>query len=192
MRHGKQRLQLNRFTSWHKATLKSLAKNMIIHQNIKTTLSRARAVKPLVEKLISLSKANTLSAKRQAFKVLGDHKLVSLLFKDIGPLFSKRNSGGYTRIINLIKRRGDNAQMVIFELTEKKVKEAKKVKKAKGSNAEPNAEEPVITKEKTNEEKKVVKTAPALVKERQELIKKPARKFLSGIRKIFRKKGDSL
>lgn len=89
MRHGKKRLQLSRFTSWHDATLKSLARSMIIHQAIKTSLSRAKAVRPLVEKLISLAKANTLSAKRQAFKTLGDHKLVAVLFKDIGPLFSK-------------------------------------------------------------------------------------------------------
>ncbi len=189
MRHGKKRLQLSRFTSWHDATLKSLARSMLIHQVIKTSLSRAKAVRPLVEKLISLAKANTLSAKRQAFKVLGDHKLVVLLFKDIGPLFAKR-SGGYTRIISLAKRRGDNAQMVIFELTEKKNKEVKKAKKIKDSSVEPKAEEPVITKEKTDEEKKVEK--PALVKQRQELTKKPAKKFLGGIRNIFKKKSDSL
>ena len=189
MRHAKKRLQLNRFTSWYDATLKNLARSMIIHQGIETSISRAKAVRPLVEKLISLAKANTLSAKRQAFKVLGDHKLVSLLFKDIGPLFAKRNSG-YTRIISLIKRRGDNAQMVIFELTERKIKEAKKAKKAKGSSAELKAEEPVAADAKTNEEKKVEKGN--LVRGRQDLTKKPVRKFLGGVRNIFKKERDSL
>ncbi|MFA5287001.1 MAG: 50S ribosomal protein L17 [Candidatus Omnitrophota bacterium] len=190
MRHGKKRLQLSRFTSWHKATLKSLVRNMIIHQSIKTSLSRAKLAKPLVEKLISLAKKNTLSAKRQAFKVLGDHKLVSLLFKDIGPLSAGRNSG-YTRIISLVKRRGDNAQIVIFELTDKKVKEIKKTKKAKDTNLKPKEENSLDAHEDASVEKKV-KEPTTLVKDRQEIARKPNKKFLGGIRSIFKKQRDSL
>jgi large subunit ribosomal protein L17 len=191
MRHGKKRLQLSRFTSWHKATLKSLARNIIIHQSIKTSISRAKAVRPLVEKLISLAKENTLSAKRQAFKVLGDHKLVSLLFNDIGPLFAKRNSG-YTRIISLVKRRGDNAQIVIFELTDKKVKEIKKLKKAKEENLKPKAAESSLDVQAEKSTEKKAKEPTTLVKDRQETTKKPAKKFLGGIRSIFKKQRDSL
>src|SRR4030042_3512971 len=122
MRHRHKRLQLNRFTSWHRATMKSLARSLLLSQSIKTTLQRAKAARPLIERLISLAKENTLSAKRQANKILDDHVLVSLLFNDIGPRFLKR-TGGYTRIINLGSRRGDNAKTVIFELTEIKKKE---------------------------------------------------------------------
>ncbi len=190
MRHGKKRLQLNRFTSWHNATLKSLARNVIIHQSVKTTLSRAKAVRPLVEKLISLAKENTLSAKRQAFKVLGDHKLVAMLFKDIGPLSAQRNSG-YTRVISLVKRRGDNAQIVIFELTDKKIKEVKKAKKGKEANLKPKTEGPLEAQEDAGVEKKVKEPA-TLVKDRQETAKKPNKKFLGGIRSIFKKQRDSL
>ncbi len=189
MRHGKKRLQLSRFTSWHKATIKSLVRNMIIHQSIKTSLSRAKAARPLVEKLISLAKENTLSAKRQAFKVLGDHKLVSMLFSDIGPLSAKRNSG-YTRIISLVKRRGDNAQIVIFELTDKKIKEIKKAKKAKEADSKTKVESP-DKQEETSVEKKVKEPA-VLVKDRQDTAKKPSKKFLGGIRSIFKKQRDSL
>ena len=133
MRHAKKRLQLSRFTSWHDATIRSLARNMVICQSINTTLTRAKASKQMIEKLITLGKKNTLFARRQAQKVLGEHKLVNVLFNEIAPRFAKRNSG-FTRIIGLGKRRGDNAEMVIFELTELKKKEAKKSNRLKKQN----------------------------------------------------------
>lgn len=175
MRHADKRSKLNRFTSWNKATLNSLARNIVIHQRIKTTMARAKAVRPLVEKLVYLAKQNTLSAKRQAFQVLGSHSLVSVFFKDAKALFEKRQSG-FTRIISLKKRRGDNAQLVVFELTERKIKEPKKQKKTKEIAPEPNVEE--------------IKTHQP--KERKEETKKPAKKFLGGIKKIFKKERDSL
>jgi large subunit ribosomal protein L17 len=191
MRHAKKRMQLGRFTSWHDATIKSLAKNMIICQSIKTTLTRAKAVKQQVDKLITLSKKNTLFARRQAQKVLGEHKLVNLLFTEIGPRFAKRQSG-FTRIIPLGKRRGDNAQMVIFELTELKKKEPKKVKKGKEAKPEAVHEhgaEEAIEEKISQEEKKETKVA---VKENPTDQKKPPKKFMGGLRTIFRKKSDSL
>ena len=192
MRHAKKRLQLGRFTSWHKATIKSLARNVILHQSIKTTLTRAKASRQMIERLVALAKENTLFARRQAQKILGEHKLVNLLFNEIGPRFSNRNSG-FTRIIALGKRRGDDAEMVIFELTEIKKKDVKKTKPAKEAKPQPfiSAEEKTEEKsEKTEtpEEKKqeqVVKETPAKDK-------KPQKKFIGGIRSIFRKKSDSL
>ena len=183
MRHAKKRLQLNRFTSWHKATVKSLARNVIICQSIKTTLARAKASRQMIEKLITLAKENTLFARRQAQKVLGEHRLVSLLFNEIGPRFSKRSSG-FTRIISLGKRRGDDAEMVIFELTEIKKKEVKKARLAK--EGKPQAQPQPV--DEAAEEKK---QEPA-VKENLAKDKKPQKKFIGGIRNIFRKKSDSL
>lgn len=183
MRHAKKRLQLNRYTSWHKATLKSLARNLLIQQSIKTTRSRAFAVKPLVEKLITLAKDNTLAAKRQAFKILCDHKLVSHLFNEIGLRF-KHRQGGYTRIINLEKRRGDNASMVIFELSEVIKREVKKPKKTK----EPKDK----AIEETAEIESKPKTEAPVKKEKIPESKKPSKKFLGRIRDIFRKERDSL
>ncbi len=192
MRHVKKRLQLGRFTSWHKATIKSLARNVILCQSIKTTLTRAKASRQMIEKLITLAKENTLFARRQAQKVLGEHKLVNLLFNEIGPRFSKRNSG-FTRIIGLGKRRGDDAEMVIFELTEIKKKETKKVKSA--TEAKPQVTQAVdatveekVVEDKTAGEKK---QEPA-IKESPAKNKKPQKKFIGGIRNIFRKKSDSL
>ncbi len=183
MRHAKKRLQLNRFTSWHDATINSLARSIILNQSIKTTLHRAKASRQMIEKLITLAKTNTLFSRRQAQKVLGEHKLVNLLFNEIGPRFSKRSSG-FTRIIVLGKRRGDNAEMVILELTEIKKKEAKPVKHAKEAKEAPVQE--VGQKEEEKQESK------AVIKDRPEKVKKPQTKFLSGIRSIFKKKSDSL
>ena len=187
MRHKHARLQLSRFTSWHKATLKSLAMSLFLHQSIRTTKAKAKAVKPLVEKLITLAKSNTLAAKRQVYKVLGDHQLVSLLFKDIAPRFTSK--GGYTRIINLGNRRGDNASMVIFELTQVIKKEKKRLKKEKATEVEPIEDIPAAVKEKPVEEKKpkVVTAVEVKEKERPPITKKPSKKFLGGLRTIFKR-----
>ncbi|HNW39983.1 MAG TPA: 50S ribosomal protein L17 [Candidatus Omnitrophota bacterium] len=189
MRHAKKRLQLGRFTSWHDATIKSLAKNMVTHQSMKTTLTRAKASKQLIEKLVTLGKKNTLFARRQAQEILGEHKLVNLLFNDIAPRFAKRNSG-FTRIIGLGKRRGDDAQMVIFEFCELKKKEPKKVKAAKEIKSQ-NAPEEIETAEHkpVGEAKKEPKI---VVKENPIDEKKPQKKFMGGLRTIFKKKSDSL
>lgn len=187
MRHLKARLQLNRFTSWRRATLISLAKALIIHQSIRTTRIKAKAVKPFVEKLISLGKKNSLSAKRQAYKILGNHRLVSLLFNDIAPRFTDK-PGGYTRIINLGARRGDNAQLVILALTEIKEKKPKKIKSEEKKKPETIA--PELAKEGLPEEKKP--KAEVAVKERPPITKKPAKRFLRGLREIFKKERDAL
>lgn len=187
MRHRKARLQLNRFTSWRKATLISLAKALIIHQQIRTTLHRAKAVKPLIDELVSLGKKDSLFAKRQAYKILGSHKLVSLLFKDIAPRFTNR-IGGYTRILNLGLRRGDNAQLAILALTEIKEKKPKKVQTEAGKKTEITEEKP-LKEEKPKEEKPKTETA---IKERPPITKKPTKKFLGALRGIFKKERDSL
>lgn len=182
MRHSNKKLQLNRFTSWHKATVISMARSILTYQSIRTTLAKAKASRQLIEKLITLAKENTLSAKRQAAQILNDHKLVSMLFSDIGPRFAKR-VGGYTRIINVGKRRGDDAEVVIFELTEIKKKEPKKLKKKEESK--PHEGSKTETKEAPAPEKKAAPEAE--IKERPKEEKKHNKKFLGGFKNIFRK-----
>ncbi len=192
MRHAKKRLQLSRFTSWHKATIRSLARNVIIHQSIKTTLTRAKASRQVIEKLITLARENTLFARRQAQKVLGEHKLVNILFNEIGPRFSKRSSG-FTRIIGLGKRRGDDAEMVIFELTELKKKEVKKSKPTKEAKPQPaQAEDETVDEKPVKVEAVEEKKQEQTKKDNPAKDKKPQKKFIGGIRNIFRKKSDSL
>jgi len=164
-----------------------------VYQSIKTTQIRARSVRPLVEKLINLAKANTLAAKRRAFAILGDHRLVSILFKDIGPRFTGR-TGGYLRILHLGSRRGDGAEMVLLELTEIKKKEIKKPKKQKETKAEaqPTDGQTEETRPVAEEKKTKTEVATKEKEERPPVIQKPSKKFLGGLRNIFKKERDSL
>ncbi|MBM3254962.1 MAG: 50S ribosomal protein L17 [Candidatus Omnitrophica bacterium] len=198
MRHTRKRLQLGRFGAWRKATLKGLARSLFIYQSIRTTKARAMAVKPLVDQLISLAKENTLAARRRSFKILQDHRLVSMLFSDIGPRFDKRK-GGYTRVLNLGPRRGDSASMAILELVEIKKKERRHPKKAlKGAQPEAVDKRPEPAKEATEpikEKPAQEKKAEVKTKEREKppiQKKEPTKKFLGGLRSIFKKERDSL
>ena len=191
MRHRKKKLQLNRFTSWRKSTVIALARSLFLNQRIFTTKHKAKAAQSLAEKLISMAKSNTLVARRRAYQILSDHALVAELFKEIGPRFTKRTSG-YTRILPWGKRRGDDAEIVILELTEqKKEKKAPKREKAKEETKEAAKEVTHETKEKPVEP--TVAPKPKLAtEERPPAVKKPTKKFLGGLRGIFKKERDSL
>jgi large subunit ribosomal protein L17 len=188
MRHKKTRLQLGRFGAWRRATLKSLARSLLINQSIRTTKARAFAVKPLVDKLITLGKLNNLAAKRRAFEILQDHKLVGLLFNDIALRFTNR-SGGYTRVLNLGTRRGDNAEIAVLEFVEIKKKERKRLKKTKEVKPDSQEAAPEVVKEKPAEEKKHEVKVVEMEKPHN---LKPSNKYLGGLRSIFKKKSDSL
>jgi large subunit ribosomal protein L17 len=116
MRHGKQRHKLSRDTAHRKALLRNLSRELIQHERIKTSQAKAKAVKPEVEKLITLAKGGSLHARRQALSTLGqDRFLVHKLFEEIGPRYAER-PGGYTRIVKLGPRRSDSTEMVFLEL----------------------------------------------------------------------------
>jgi large subunit ribosomal protein L17 len=194
MRHKLIRHRFNRFTSWRTATLRSLARSVLIYQSIKTTKVKAMAVKPLVEKLITLAKQNTLDARRRAFAILNDHALVTKLFGEIGTRFAGR-TGGYTRVLNYGTRRGDGAQMAVLELTEiKKEKKAAK-KKAKDAKAEEAKGGKAAAHEEIAEgviEKKHKEEPAPKEKSHPEKEQKPTKNFLGGLRGIFKKERDSL
>ncbi len=118
MRHRVKSQHLSRNMGARKALLRHLAKALLVHQRIKTRPALAKEVRKVVERLITLGKRNTLSARRRANRVLNDRRLVKLLFDEIAPKFSQRN-GGYTRIYKLAEwRKGDGASLCIIELTE--------------------------------------------------------------------------
>jgi len=121
-----------------KATVRNMARAVLIHQRIQTTLRRAKETRRLVDRLITMAKSDTVAAHRLVYAILTDRDMVAKLFKDIAPLFKNR-AGGYTRIIQLGFRRGDGAQMAILELTERKIEEKivrKKKEKAKKEEAQ--------------------------------------------------------
>jgi large subunit ribosomal protein L17 len=98
-----------------KALMRALATEIIRHGQIKTTLIRAKAVRSEVDRMITLAKDGSLSARRQALGYIYDKDLVSELFNAAGERYGKRN-GGYTRVVRTKRRRGDNAEMAIIEL----------------------------------------------------------------------------
>jgi large subunit ribosomal protein L17 len=116
MRHRRQRYQLSRTASHRKSLLVNLIKEIIDHERIQTSEAKAKAVKPELEKLITLAKRGDLHARRQALSALGQDKFaVYKLFEEIAPRYSER-SGGYTRILKLGPRRSDSTEMVLLEL----------------------------------------------------------------------------
>jgi large subunit ribosomal protein L17 len=131
MRHRRRTHRFGRNPKERQAMLENLVTSLLTHQQITTTLEKAKETKKLADRVITLGKADSLHSRRQAFSYLQDHALTSKLFKEVAPRFKTR-AGGYTRILQLSRRKGDGAQMALLELTEKeiKVKEAKP-KKAK-------------------------------------------------------------
>ena len=117
MRHHRNGKKLGRDSSHRKAHYSSLAGALIEHGRIKTTEAKAKAVKPLVEQMITLGRRGDLHARRQALSVLRSQDVVHQLFADVAPRFSDR-PGGYTRIVKVGPRYGDAAQMVYLELVD--------------------------------------------------------------------------
>ena len=116
MRHQKARHKLSRDAAHRKALLRNLCREVIQHERIKTSQAKAKAVKPEVEKLITLAKAGDLHARRQALSALGqDRFLVHKLFEEIAPRYAGR-PGGYARIVKLGPRHSDSTEMVFLEL----------------------------------------------------------------------------
>ncbi len=116
MRHQKTRNKLSRDSAHRKALLMNLSKELIEHERIKTTEAKAKAVKPEIEKLITLAKNDTLHARRQALSTLSQDKFaVHKLFVEVAPRYAER-PGGYTRILKIGQRQGDATEMVFLEL----------------------------------------------------------------------------
>ena len=116
MRHQKQRSKLSRDSAHRRALLRNLCREVIEHERIKTSQAKAKAVKPKVEKLITLGKRGDMHARRQALSELGQDKfLVHKLFEEVAPRYAER-PGGYTRIVKLGPRRSDSTEMVFLEL----------------------------------------------------------------------------
>ena len=116
MRHQKTRNKLSRDAAHRKALLMNLSKQLIEHGRIQTTQAKAKAVRPEIEKLITLAKRGDLHARRQALSTLAQDKfVVHKLFVDVAPRYAER-PGGYTRILKLGQRRSDSTEMVLIEL----------------------------------------------------------------------------
>ena len=118
MRHGHGLRKLNRTSEHRLAMLRNMMNSLIEHEVIKTTLPKAKELRRVVEPMITLAKDPSLSNKRMAFNRLRDRDSVVKLFADLGPRFAAR-PGGYTRILKMSFRVGDNAPMALVELVDR-------------------------------------------------------------------------
>lgn len=117
MRHNKTGRRLGRNSSHRAAMMRNMVTSLLEHEKITTTDTRAKELRKVAEKMITLGKRGDLHARRQALRVIRDRQVVGKLFAQIGPRYKDR-PGGYTRILRLGNRLGDNAPQVIIELVE--------------------------------------------------------------------------
>ncbi|MBB4094616.1 50S ribosomal protein L17 [Ochrobactrum pecoris] len=120
MRHGNGYRKLNRTASHRKAMFANMAASLIEHEQIVTTLPKAKEIRPIVEKLVTLGKRGDLHARRQAISAIRDVKLVAKLFDTLATRYATRN-GGYIRIMKAGFRAGDNAPLAVVEFVERDV-----------------------------------------------------------------------
>lgn len=144
MRHRKAGFKLGRNPAHRRATLRNLVTNVILHERVRTTVARAKAARPLVERMITLGKRDTLHARRQAAAFLKTDEATRKLFRVLAPRFADR-TGGYTRIVRAGWRISDGAQLAILELIgselQKKEKKEKKLRKTEEPAPETAASE---------------------------------------------------
>ena len=163
MRHGKKFNHLGRKTAHRKAMLSNMAGSLIEHKRVMTTVQKAKALRKVIEPLVTRSKENTTHNRRIAFAVLRQKEVVTELFNVVGPKVGDR-PGGYTRIIKTGNRQGDNAEMCMIELVDfndmygkdEKRKTTRRSRRAKTETAT------------AVEEAAVVAEAPAAVEESKE------------------------
>ena len=170
--------KLGRTSSHRNAMFRNQLASLIASERIITTLPKAKELRPLAEKLITLAKNDSVHARRQAFRQVPDDALIAKLFDTLGPRFSTR-PGGYTRIMKLGARRGDAAEMAILELVERTAVETEEkadaaAAKSSKKKAAPKAEaKPAAEEEKP---KKAAKKAAPKAEAADEKPKKPRKK----------------
>ena len=165
MRHRRKSEKFSRPRAQRKALVKSLLTSLVTYERIKTTKSKAMAIRSYMDKLITLAKKNDLSTRRLSYKILEDRTLVKKLFDDIAPRF-KDIKGGYTRVFDLGHRKGDGAAISIVELT---VRHNDKRKRGETASSGAKAEKDSVSKD--NQSRK---------------------SFVSGVKNIFKKKSSAL
>ena len=151
MRHLKSGRKLGRTTSHRKAMMSNLAMALFEHKSIVTTTPKAKEARTIVERLITFAKRGDLNARRMVLRIVRDKNVVKELFESIAPKYENRN-GGYTRIIKIGRRKGDNAPLAIFELVgyegikaerlEKKRQVREEKKKEREKESESSGSEP--------------------------------------------------
>jgi len=172
MRHKKKGNHLGRTASHKKAMMRNMAAQVFEHKEIKTTLAKAKELRGYVERLITYGKKGTLHHRRLAFQFLQNKQAVTSLFDEIAPVYEDRN-GGYSRIVKLGRRKGDGAEVSVFQLVGfEKVAEGSKptaAKKAKAKSQEAPEAEKTAPVEETAPQADAEEQAPATAEETQDV-----------------------
>jgi len=158
MRHRKKTLKLGRTAEHRKALLANQVCSLIEHQRIRTTLAKAKAVRPLAEKMVTLGKKGSIHARRTAFSVLRQKDAVKKLFDEIAPRSADRN-GGYTRIVRLGQRKSDAAPVAYLEWVDAAILVDEEVDKAVEKKAKKKEDDPAAAAEKKSKKKAVAAAA---------------------------------
>src|SRR4051794_16048436 len=135
MRHQRAGKKLGRDASHRRALYANLAAELIEHERIKTTVTKAKAVKPIAEQMITLGRRGDMHARRQAVAFLGSKDIVHKLFSELGPRYAER-PGGYSRIVRLGPRPGDSGEMVYLELVDTPLVFKSRLRAAEGAETE--------------------------------------------------------
>lgn len=151
MRHRRAHRKLGRTASHRMALLRNLVTEFFDKEKVITTVPKAKELRPFAEKLITLGKRESLHARRQALAVIRKRPVVQKLFETLAPRFADRN-GGYTRIVRLGPRRGDNAEMALIELIGSEYQAAKPAKKGEKPPKEAKAKGAKEAKKKEKSE----------------------------------------
>jgi len=176
MRHLKAGRKFGRTSAHRKALFRNLVTALIEKERIRTTLPKAKELRSKVEKTITLGKRGTLHARRLAFRTVSDKAALQKLFGPLAEKYANRN-GGYTRIIKIGNRRGDDAPMAYIELVEGEAGKPKETKDAKAQKSAPKKAKPAAKKEAAGEgEKAKKKAAPKAKKAAPKAEKKSAAK----------------
>jgi len=139
MRHNRAGRKLGRVSEHRRALFRNQLLSLMQHERIITTLPKAKELRPIAERMVTLGRKNTVHARRLAARWIADREVIKKLFSEIAPRFANR-PGGYTRIVKLGPRKGDGAELAILEFVDYKLPEAAKEKKEeKQKKAKPEA-----------------------------------------------------
>jgi large subunit ribosomal protein L17 len=178
MRHLNRVAKFNKTKSHRKAIFQNLANALFQHERITTTVPKAMELRRVADRLITLAKRKDLHAQRLAFEALRDKEIVKKLFTDIGDRYTAIN-GGYTRVLKIGNRKGDNAPMAMIELTQRKEQEKKNKEKGKETKETKTKEETKVKKEpkakKETKEAKEVKPKKETKAKKEPKVKKEAK-----------------
>ena len=175
MRHGKKFNHLGRKTAHRKAMLANMASSLIEHKRITTTLAKAKALRVYVEPIITKSKKDTTHSRRTVFAYLQNKEIVTTLFREVAEKVADR-PGGYTRIVKLPNRLGDNAEMALIELVDfneiynKDAKVEKKTTRRRGASSKAKKSDETGTSKEDGKE--VIEPVEAVFEVKEEVIEK--------------------